>query len=392
MRVLLIHNRYQLAGGEDAVVQQELAMLRESGVDVRLFEVDNDSIVSPLERIRAATGTIYSWQMRSTVSEIIKELRPEVIHVHNFFPRLSPSVYDAAHQNGCAVVQTLHNYRLICANAKLFRDNLPCHDCVGRAYGWPGVLHRCYRESAVGSAVVAGMTAWHRARGTWKTRVDRYIVLTEFARDLFAQSGVIPLNRMVVKANAVADPGLGAGKGNYLLFVGRLVPEKGIKVLLDAAGLGAGFPMPLKVVGTGPLEGEVRAAERAGRIEYLGVQTKAAVLSLMQHATALLFPSIWYEGMPVVLAEAYATGLPVIASRLGAMTGLIIHEENGLHVEPGDSDGLQRAARRIASAPEFAAKLRRNARATYKEKYTPQTSLKILLQTYEDAQKSYSGS
>jgi glycosyltransferase involved in cell wall biosynthesis len=392
LRVLVLHNRYRFAGGEDVVVQQETAMLREFGAKVRLFEVNNNSIVSPRQQIRAATGTFYSRQMRSEVSEVIRQFRPTVMHVHNFMPRLSPSVYDAAQEHGCPVVQTLHNYRLLCANAQLFRDNQPCHDCVGRAYGWPGVLHRCYRGSALGSGVVAGMTAWHRARGTWKTRVDRYIVLTRFARDLFAQSGVIPIDRMCVKPNAVVDSGVGIGGGNYLLYVGRLSPEKGIRVLLQAAREGDGFSIPLKIAGAGPLEGEVRAAECAGRVEYLGSQPRAEIALLMQQATALLFPSLWYEGLPVVIIEAFATGLPVVASRLGAIAELVAPEKNGLLAEPGSVEEFQIAVKRLTSSRESRTELGRNARVTYETNYTPQANLQMLLKVYEEACSSSTNS
>jgi glycosyltransferase involved in cell wall biosynthesis len=384
-RILILHNRYQIAGGEDVVVQQEAEMLRNSGVAVETFIVDNDSIRSTWERARAAKDSFYSKSMRAAVSEAIRKFHPDVVHVHNFVPRLSPSVYDAAHLGGCAVVQTLHNYRLICANAQLFRDGNVCRDCVGRNFGWPGMMHRCYRDSLIGSGVIAGMTAWHKKRGTWRTKVNRYIVLTEFARDVFVQSGVIPADRIVVKPNAVADPGCGAGRGNYLLYVGRLSEEKGIRVLLQAAHQGDGFGMPLKIAGTGPLEDLVKDAESSGKVEFLGNQYRVNIYHLMQDASLLLFPSLWYEGLPMVIVEAFATGLPIIAGNIGAMAQLITHEKDGLLVESGSAEGFQAAVRRIISSPEFAAKLRRNARASYQALYTPEINLRMLLQVYKEA-------
>ncbi|MDR3773942.1 MAG: glycosyltransferase family 4 protein [Terracidiphilus sp.] len=386
MRVLVLHNRYQFSGGEDVVVRQETEMLRASGVEVCLHQVDNDSIIGMRQEIGAAIGAFYSYRMRAEVSELVKQFRPNVMHVHNFMPRLTPSVYDAGRGQGCAVVQTLHNYRFLCANAVLLRNGRPCQDCVGRAYGWPGIIHRCYRESAMGSAIVGGVTSWHRMRGTWRNQVDRYIVLTQFARELFAESGVVPAEKIVVKPNAVPDSGIGAGDGRYLLYVGRLSPEKGIKVLLQAALHGEGFPLPLTIVGGGPLQDEVERAARSGRIEYRGNQSQEEVRRLMKHATLLLFPSLWYETFGMVIAEALASGLPVVASRLGAMAELICSGENGLLVEPGSSDALVAAVRRFISSPQLEGAMRENARESYEQKYTIEANRQILLRVYEEAQ------
>jgi len=356
-------------------------------MEVELYEVDNDAIVGMRQQVRATIGAFYSHQSRSKVAELVKQFRPDVMHVHNFMPRLTPSVYGAAREHGCAVVQTLHNYRLLCANAILLRNDRPCQDCVGRAYGWPGLIHRCYRKSAVGSAVVAGVTSWHRMRGTWHNEVDRYIVLTRFAQDLFAQSGVVPPDKIVVKPNAVPDPGVGVGDGKYLLYVGRLSPEKGIRVLIEAAQQGEGFPMPLKIVGGGPLEDEVRRSAGNGRIEYLGNQPQAEVRRLMKHATFLLFPSLWYETFGMVIAEAFASGLPVIASNLGAMTELVSPGENGLLVEAGSVNGFLSAVRTVVASPRLEASMRRDARITYEQKYTFEANRHMLLRVYEQARE-----
>ena len=387
MRVLVLHNRYQLPGGEDVVVRQEIEMLRGAGIETELYEVNNDAIVGIGQQVRATIGAFYSRQSRSEVAELVKRFRPDVMHVHNFMPRLTPSVYGPARDHGCAVVQTLHNYRLLCANAILQRNDRPCQDCVGRAYGWPGLMHRCYRGSAVGSAVVSGVTALHRMRGTWRNEVDRYIVLTRFAQDLFARSGVVPPEKIVVKPNAVPDPGVGTGDGKYLLFVGRLSPEKGIRVLLEAAQHADGFPMPLKIVGGGPLEEEVRRCAQDGRIEYLGNQPQAEVRRLMKHAALLLFPSLWYETFGMVIAEAFASGLPVIASNLGAMTELVIPEKTGVLVEPGSVNGFLGADKRIVSSPALHSSMRRNARISYEQNYTLEANRHMLLRIYEQARE-----
>ena len=235
-------------------------MLNASGMNVELFEVNNDSITSPVARLVTATQVAYSWNMKERITRILTKLRPEIVHVHNFFPQISPSVYDAAAAAGCSVVQTLHNYRLLCPSATLYRQGSICHECLEKKAPWPGVLHACYRSSRIGTASVAAMIAWNRFRGTWANKVHRYIVLTEFAKTLFTQYSDIPEKKLCIKQNAIVDPGLGSGRGGYALYVGRLSPEKGISVLFEAASRGLG--LPLKVAGTGPRESLITTASR----------------------------------------------------------------------------------------------------------------------------------
>ena len=382
-RVLLLHNRYRISGGEDVVVEQESRLLSSAGVQVELVSVDNDSIESFADELVAAGSAIYSPRMRQRVASVISKFRPDVVHVHNFFPLLSPSVYDAAASHRCPVVQTLHNYRLLCANAQLFHNGRCCDVCLSQPLGLRAVVNACYRHHVFGTAVVAAMNGFHAMRGTWRYRVDRYIALTEFAKRLFVRSGVIPAQRISVKPNSVEDPGAGRGEGGYLLFVGRLSPEKGIGVLLEAAQKGEGLPLPLKIVGTGPLETSVREAQCAGRIELLGHCSRKEILRLMQDASALLLPSLWYEGLPMVAIEAFATGLPVIASRLGAMPEIIAEGKNGLLFEADNASALQRAVQRLHSSPVLAVSLRRGARATYLERYTPEANFRGLLSIYD---------
>ena len=382
-RVLLLHNRYRISGGEDVVVEQESRLLSAAGVQVELVSVDNDSIESFADELVAAGSAIYSPRMRRRVASVISNFRPDVTHVHNFFPLLSPSVYDAAATHRCPVVQTLHNYRLLCANAQLFHNGRCCDACVSQPLGFRAIANACYREHVFGTAVVAAMNGFHAMRGTWRHRVDQYIALTDFAKRLFVRSGVIPAQRMSVKPNSVEDPGVGRVEGGYVLFVGRISPEKGIEVLLEAAQKGEGLALPLKIVGTGPLETNVREAQCAGRIEFLGRRSRKEILRLMQSASALLLPSLWYEGLPMVAIEAFATGLPVIASRLGAMQEIIAEGENGLLFEPANAAALRKVVQRLHSSPALAVSLRRGARAAYLERYTPAANLRALLSIYD---------
>ena len=385
MRVLLLHNRYQVRGGEDAVVDLECEMLRGAGCTVDLLEASNDEIAGAVQMIRTALAVPYSFSARRQVSARIRSFRPDVVHVHNFFPALSPSVYDACRGARVPVVQTLHNYRLVCANALLFRDGHSCTECLGRTLLLPAIRHGCYRGSKAGSAAVAAMIGIHRLRQTWADRVEHFIALTEFARSLFAQHAHIPAEKISVKPNSAPDPGVGTGAGGYALYIGRLSPEKGIETLLAAATDGEGLGMPLRIAGSGPLQSNVEAQCVPGKLEYLGLQDPEGVRRLMREARALLIPSLWYEGLPMVVPEAFGAGLPIVASRLGALETLVEDGGNGLLVEARNPAALARAVRRIAADADFEQGLRRRARATYEAVYHPEANLRTLTHIYEQA-------
>jgi len=385
LRVLLLHNRYQIPGGEDTVVHQETAMLREAGLTVDLLEADNDAIDSIAQKLKTALLVPYSLPARKLVAERIRQFRPDIVHVHNFFPALTPSVYDACRSARVPVVQTLHNYRLMCANALLFRQGKVCTECLGHAFPLPAILHGCYRDSRLGSAAIAAMIGGHRMRHTWTQRVTRFIALTKFARGLFTAELGIPEDQIVVKPNAATDPGLGDGAGGYALYIGRLSKEKGIETLLNAALHGVGLGIPLKIAGIGPLQPLVEDAQIPGKIEYLGQQNPAEVRRLMQQARVLLIPSLWYEGLPMVVPEAFGTGLPIVASRIGSLQTLIEEGGNGLLVEPGNAAALAEAVRRLTSNASFERGLRLEARRTYEALYRPDANLRLLLDIYEQA-------
>ncbi len=382
MKILVVHNRYQIAGGEDVVVAQEVALLRVNGLEVRTFFVDNDAITTPLEKMSTAAAVVYSWEMRERVARALAEFRPDLMHVHNTFPRLSPSIYDAAVEAGCPVVQTIHNFRLVCLKGTLFREGKVCLDCADRQVAWPGVRHGCYRDSVAGSASVALMLAVNHLRGAWSERVDRFLMLTPFARDFFVENTNIPREKMRIKPNAAPDPGMGRGEGGYALFVGRLAAEKGIGVLLAAARSGLG--MPLKIAGQGPLTEQVREAHAAGYVEYLGPQDAAQLRRLMQDAACLLVPSLWYEGLPMVIPEAFGAGLPVVASAIGSLATLVEHEQTGLLVRAGDATDLAAACRRLAADRPLLERMRRLARTRYMLSYQPAPNFDLLMSIYRE--------
>src|SRR5215212_1442885 len=259
-RILAVHNTYRQRGGEDVVFETELQLLRSRGNTVAAHLVDNRDIPST-KRVSLAVETVWSTRSRLALRDRVRELKPHVAHFHNTFPLISPSGYAACRDEGVPVVQTLHNYRLLCPNGLFFRDGHACEDCLGKTPPWPGVMHACYRGSRPATGVVAAMLTTHRALRTWTKMVNVYIALTEFARQKYIEGG-LPAERIVVKSNFVhPDPGAGEGGGGYALFVGRLSPEKGLETLL-AAWEQLGVKVPLKIVGSGPMAERVAKASR----------------------------------------------------------------------------------------------------------------------------------
>lgn len=388
MRILLLHNRYQQSGGEDTVVTREQSLLRSHGHEVHLHVASNDIVKTALDRVKVAWQAPYSGSARRLVARAIEEFRPDVVHVHNFFPLLTPSIYDACGATRVPVVQSLHNYRLLCVNAMFLRRGRVCEDCLGRRIPWPGVLHACYRGSRGASGAVAAMQVTHRMLRTWTRKVNLYVALTDFCREKFIQGG-LPAERIVVKPNFVhPDPGRGKGDGGYALFAGRLSPEKGVATLLGAwERLGA--RIPLKIVGEGPLAHLVRAAgERIPALEWLGQQPPESVFSLMKDARFLLCPSVYYESFPMVIAEAYATGLPIIASNLGSMASLINHGRTGLHFSPGNPADLAAKVSWLWVHPRERDAMGLETRREFECKYAADRNYHMLMDIYALARTS----
>jgi glycosyltransferase involved in cell wall biosynthesis len=388
MRVLLVHNRYQHAGGEDAVVENERELLRSRGHQVETLEADNDSITTPLAKIMAAGSAVYSADSRNKTRALIQNFRPDVVHAHNLFPVLSPSVYYACHSAGVPVVQTLHNYRLICPGALLMRDGHVCEECVGKTFASPSVWHGCYKQSRAGSFVAAGSAFIHRSMGTYTDRVQRYIALTEFARDKFIEGG-LPADSIDVKPNFIdPDPGAGDGNGGFALFVGRLSEEKGIRVLLEAWRQPT-HNLPLRIIGSGPLEQLCSEAASENRlIQYLGPKTKPEVLQQLGQATVMVFPSIWYEGFPMVIVEAFSRGTPVLSSKLGSMAEIVQHGSNGLHFAAGDPGSLDEQMTWVSNHSQGLHAMRAAARRDFAAKYSAGKNYDQLLDIYQKAMNS----
>lgn len=386
MNITVLHNFYQLPGGEDQVFRGEVDLLKSYGHQVSPFVLSNDQLtkISPL---RQASSSIWNREVYARLRQHLRETKAEVVHIHNTFPLASPSVYYAARAEGVPAVQTLHNFRLLCPAANLFRDGRPCESCLHTTTPWPGVVHACYRQNRLATAVAAGVLTTHRALGTWRTKVDCYIALTDFAREKFI-SGGLAAEKLFVKPNFMhPDPGVGTGNGRFALFVGRLSPEKGIETALKAWS-NQNIGIPLKVVGDGPLKGLVEAAAEQNRsIEHLGWCSKETVLSLMKSASFLVLPSLCYEGFPMTVVEAFAVGLPVIASRIGSLASVIEHNHTGLLFEPGNSDELAKLVADASRSDSLRTALGRTARERFLARYTQEANYSILMDVYSAARQ-----
>ena len=384
MKVLLVHNQYQQPGGEDEVFQAEATLLEAYGHEVLRYSAHNDQVAN-LNVVRLAGATIWNRLSYHELRTLMREERPQVAHFHNTFPLISPAGYYAAKVEGVPVVQTLHNYRLLCPNALFFRDGHVCEDCRPKLVPWPGVLHACYRRSRPASGAVAAMITAHRLLRTWAETVDVYVALTDFARKKFIQGG-LPAEKIMVKPNFLhPDPGQGQGQGNYALFVGRLSVEKGLDSLLGAWKRLEGR-MPLKVVGDGPLAGKVAGAARElGGVEWLGRRSKEQVLSLMSNARLLILPSVCYENFPLSIVEAFGLGLPVIASDLGSVASLVDHGRTGLRFRPGDAADLAAKVEWTWDHPAQFADMRSEVRGEFEMKYTAEQNHEQLMSIYDSA-------
>lgn len=378
MKILIAHNAYQHAGGEDTVVEAEMALLRAHGHQVEIYAQHNNAL-NGMSPAAAALNAVWSQRTSNAVEPLCEQFRPDVIHAHNTFPLISPSLYWTASKIGIPVVQTLHNFRLLCPQANFLRDGEICEDCVGKL-PWRSVVHRCYRQSAAQSAVATVMLATHRLLGTYQERVTRYIALNRFARDKYVQGG-LPLERLRIKPNFAQSevrPQWEERHGG--LYVGRLSVEKGLAVLAAAAPCLNGAP--IRVIGSGPQEALARAAFGD---RYLGFEPLDRVMSRMQSARYLIVPSICHENFPRTIIEAFACGLPVIASRLGALADIVRDGVTGLLFNPGDAADLARSIAWAESHPAQMLRMGRAARAEYEAQYTPARNYEILMDIYEDA-------
>ena len=382
-RVLVVHHYYQLRGGEDIGFEVEVEAMRSIGWNVDTLFVENAHLGDNVGA-KGAVNAIWSKSSAKLVHDAVQEYKPEIVHVHNFVPILSPSIHWAARRSGTAVVQTLHNFRLGCLSGSFFRDGDSCSDCLGKS---PilGVQRRCYRNSLGASSVLFTMIELHRALGTWDKAVDAFIALTPSSRDLLVRMGIKEALIHVKPGMLYPDLGVGVGSGGYCLFVGRLTEEKGIQTLLNAWKRHEYLPT-LIIVGNGPLESVVRnAAADDHRIQMVGHKSKRDVIGYMKGARVLIFPSEWFENCPMVVVESIAAGTPVVASDLGSVRDLLGRGAHSIFFEPGNSASL---AHSVASYLDSDAQYnlsRISARARYEQQFSSSSNLERLGEIYDSA-------
>lgn len=391
VKILLSHNAYQQPGGEDAVFVAEAQLLAAKGHRILRYERHNDELnrLDVVDSISASINTVWSSTSYHTLLAFLERDKPDVAHFHNTFPLISPSAYYACADAGVPVVQTLHNYRLVCPAATFLRDGSVCESCLGRSVPWPGVAHACYRSSRSASAVVSAMLTVHRVKKTWNTKVDAYIALSEFARAKFIQGG-LPPEKIRVKANFVSDPGAKSSAGDYAFYAGRLSEEKGLRILLSA-WTRLNPTVPLHIAGDGPLHDEAVSeveSKRLKQVNFLGRVSAEEVLRWMRSARFLIAPSVCFENFPLSIAEAFACGVPVIASRLGAMQEIIEDGRTGLHFAAGDAEDLAAKIKWAWSHPEAMSEMGRVARKEYEAKYSPDQNYAALMDIYQQVCRS----
>jgi glycosyltransferase involved in cell wall biosynthesis len=388
MKIIVVHNQYQRPGGEDVVFDQERQLLERAGHHVVVYGRSNWEVesYSGIRRLALARRTIWADDTRRDFAELLRREHPDLVHIHNTFVMISPSIYPACREVGVPVVQTLHNYRFFCPAATFFRNGHICEDCVEHSL-WRSVLHSCYRDSKATTAMMALTLAVHRWRHTWTADIECYISLSQFSRDTFVRAG-LPAEKIFVKPNFVdPDPGIGADGGDYAVFVGRLSPEKRVSTVL-AAWNRLGNRIPLLIIGGGPERAQLEAeATQRGltAVRFQGQLSREQTLAAIRGARVLVFTSEWYENFPVTIAESFACGVPVICSRLGAMQEIVEDGRTGLHFTPGNAQELAEKITWAWNHPEEVRLMGKEARHEYESKYTAERNYRILLEIYQRA-------
>jgi glycosyltransferase involved in cell wall biosynthesis len=385
LTILILHNSYQLSGGEDRVFDAESRLLSSYGHKVLRFEISNE-LIKGMSPVALAKATFWNRTTYFRLQALLEKERPHIAHFHNTFPLISPSAYYACSEAGVPVVQTLHNFRILCPGGILYQGGKVCEACVGERFPWRSFVRACYRKSFVASFGLCAMLSVHTALHTWTTKVDIYIALTQFARKKFVQGG-IPGRKIVVKPNFVEkSPSLFSKRTDSVLFVGRFSPEKGVRTMLKAWFHLRGIP--LRMVGDGPLKDELMGVvQEKGlkKVEIIPWISREEVLGMMATSRLLVFPSVCYEGFPMSLSEAFACGLPVIASRLGAMAEIVEDGRTGLHFIPGDPEDLAAKVEWAWEHPKEMSEMGRAARGEYEAKYTPERNYQMLMKIYGEA-------
>jgi glycosyltransferase involved in cell wall biosynthesis len=392
MKIVLVHNSYQQPGGEDVVFESEKRLLETAGHQVIPYVRSNSELqnISFLDRVAIVPRMVWSTETRREFAALLAQHSPDIVHIHNTFIVISPSIYSACRERRVPVVQTLHNFRLLCPEAKFYRDGHVCEECLDHGL-LQSVRHGCYRHSRSATAGVALKLALHNKLDTWNQSVTRFIALTGFAMEKFVAAG-FPPDKFVVKPNFVdSDPGERNGSGEYAVYVGRLAEDKGLRILLNAwKQLPEQYP--LQIVGDGPervaLEAQVREWRLSG-ITFRGHLPHKDTIAALKSARFTVSPSTWYETFGMCIAESFACGTPVLCSRLGAMKEIVADHCTGLHFNPGDSKDLACKVEWAWNHPAELAEMGRAARRKYESDYTAEKNYSLLMQIYKQTMAAY---
>lgn len=377
MRILILHSRYRsgAVSGENRVVEDETRLLREGGHDVHVW--DPSPKVDGLRMLKTAVEAVWSRAATTELRGLIRATRADIVHCHNLFPLFSPAVLRAAASEGAATVVTLHNYRLLCLPGNFLRNDEVCEDCLGHV-PWRGVVHRCSYNSLLGSATLATSLTLHSQIGSF-ARVQLFLAVSQFVRQKHIDAGWAP-ERVVVKPNFSWPAHGRVPPGDYFLYMGRLSPEKGLSPLLMAWRR---VPAKLVVAGSGPLEAELRAVAPP-QVEFRGALAPEELQTVLARARAVVLPSICYEAQPRSVLEAYATGVPVVAHRLGGLPEVVSDGETGLLVDPGQADGWVRAVSRLLDDRETE-RMGEAAYRRWRDDHSPERALQLLEAAYDRA-------
>ncbi|GMG72638.1 glycosyltransferase family 4 protein [Priestia megaterium] len=390
MKILYVHNYYQLDGGEDKVVEEEIKLLKQNGLEVNKYSVDNKDIEirSFTKKVKLALNTIWSQTEYGRLTDYISKEKPDIVHFHNTFPLLSPSVYYVCQKMNIPVIQTLHNYRLGCPSAMLLRNNEVCEKCISGSL-LNSVKYGCYRNSRVQTVPLSTMLYTHRFLNTWNNKVDKYIALTNFAKEKFIQIGLNE-DKITVKPNFIEKHiEVGIKKEDQVTFVGRISKEKGLHLLLAAwSKVGSKVNTKLNVIGDGPLRKELESKyQHLSNVNFLGKLDSKDVLSYMSKSKYIIVPSIWYEGFPMTIIESYSVNTPVISSNIGSLKEVVINEVTGFHFENNNINSLENTLKKALHYSDYD-KLQRNINEQYEKKYTPSANFKMLINIYEEVVRS----
>lgn len=383
MKILILHNEYQQYGGEDTVVKNEIKLLKKNGHFVDLEILSNHQINGFWSKLTAAFSLVFSWKSYFHVKKLLKQIKPDVVHVHNFFPLWSPSIFYACKSLNVPVILTLHNYRTLCPTALLMHDGKVTEKSIIDGPWW-SVPKKVYRDSLIGTFLLALMISIHKWLGTWNKQVSKFIVLTQFSKNKFISAG-FPENKIEIKPNFVDIDFHEKDKkqNSRFLFVGRLSEEKGIHILKNVFKDNKSNFI-VTVLGSGPLGVELNHSS----FKKLGSKDSKFVFQAMQQHLALLLPSICYEGFPMTVVEAYANGLAVIGSRIGSIEELIEHGVTGLLFEPGNPESLAQTMQWALDHPVEMYQMGLNARKRYEDLYTAHENIQQLESIYQNAIQS----